>query len=227
MPSGSLYIAGYFSYLSQYCSEFVLECREKLAHDSLHIIVCQGLVKVLKHEAECILLLAFCNLVTSVDIKETDLLEKLLANAECALAEVRIAYRLVKEDRKVTPYLWELWKFLVLDLVSLHELEQCRPADFSCKYRLLDAELLQSCRSDCSHHSERLVRTRKVVCKSLREQVCRSSLCLKRIDITAETLEQKLEISLELEIVALARINSPGLVRLTAHEESVACMFLI
>ena len=86
---------------------------------------------------------------------------------------------------------------------------QCRPADLGSEYRLLDAELLESCRSYCAHYCKRLVRTREAVCKSLREHVCRSSLGLERIDIAAETLEQKLKIALELEVASLARIHSP------------------
>ena len=144
--------------LSQGCSEFVLECREKLAHHSLHIIVCQGLLKILKNEAQCILLLAFSDLVTSVHVEEANLLEKLLANAECALAEIGIAYRLIKKDREVSSHFRELRKLRVPDLVSLDESEKCRPVDFGCEHRLLDAELLQSRRSDRTHYCKRLVR---------------------------------------------------------------------
>ena len=71
------------------------------------------------------------------------------------------------------------------------------------------------------------MRTREVVCKSFREEVCRSSLGLERVDVTTETLEEKLKITLELEVVTLARINSPRLVRLTADKESIACVFLL
>jgi hypothetical protein len=53
------------------------------------------------------------------------------------------------------------------------------------------------------------VRTRKIICKSLREDVGRSSLSLKRIYITSETLQKKFEIAFKLEIVALSRICSP------------------
>ena len=145
----------------------ILECRQKLAHYSLYIIISQCLLKILENEAERILLLALCNLVASVDIKESHLLEKLLANTESTLAKVGIAYRLVKKDCKVTSYLREFREFLVLDLVSLHKFEQCRPADLGRKHRLLDAELLESCRSDRSHYSQRLVRSRKIIRKSL------------------------------------------------------------
>ena len=161
-----LYVRNTCSYLSQYCSKFVLECREELAHDSLYIIVSKGLLNILEYEAESVLLLAFCNLVSSVYVEEADLLEKLLSYSECALAKVCIAYRLIKKDSKVTSYLRELREFLILDLVSLHKLEKCWPVDLSCKDRLLDAELLESCRSDRTHHGKRLMRTREVVCKA-------------------------------------------------------------
>jgi hypothetical protein len=53
------------------------------------------------------------------------------------------------------------------------------------------------------------VRTWKIVRKSLREEVCRCCFGLKRVDVTSETLEKEFEITLELEVVTLARIDSP------------------
>ena len=132
--------------LSQCSSELVLECRKELAHYSFHVIVCQSLVKILEHEAESILLLALCDLVASVHVKQTNLLEKLLADAERALAKVCIAYRLIEKESEVTSYLRELRKFLVLDLVSLHKLKEGRPVDLGSEYRLFDTELFESCR---------------------------------------------------------------------------------
>ena len=50
---------------------------------------------------------------------------------------------------------------------SLDKSEESRPVDFSREHRLLDAELLESCRRDCSHHCERQIRAWKAVRKSL------------------------------------------------------------
>ena len=71
------------------------------------------------------------------------------------------------------------------------------------------------------------MRTRKVICEAFAEEVSWSSLSLKRIYVTAETLQEKLEVTLELEVVALARIYSPRLVRLTAHKEGEASVLLV
>ena len=99
-----------FSFLSQYSSEFILESRKELAHHSFYIIICQSLIKILKYEAKCILLLSFRNLITSVHIEKSYLLEELLTHTEGALAKISISYRLIKKKSKVTSYLREFRK---------------------------------------------------------------------------------------------------------------------
>ena len=119
------------SILAQDCSEFVGERGKELVHDTLYIGVGQGLLRILEHEAQGILLLSGRDLVPTVNVEQGDLLEELLGDTLRAGLEVSILDIFIKEKGQVTADLRELGKLLESDLVALDKLEQCIPVDLS------------------------------------------------------------------------------------------------
>ena len=64
--------------LSKFGSEFLPEHSQEFLHNGIHSLVCQGLFRILQIEADGVLLLAFRNLVSGIDIEEDNVLEELL-----------------------------------------------------------------------------------------------------------------------------------------------------
>ena len=140
-----------FPILPQLCSEIFLEGGQESFHHAFRILIGKGFVSVLNHETQGILFLTFRNLVTSVHVEQSDLLEKFLGLFESRSAKISITYALVKKESQVTPYRRELRQFGKCNLIPLYKFEENLPVDFSSKHRLLDAEPAGKRRRDCTH----------------------------------------------------------------------------
>ena len=74
--------------LTELCCELLLEGLEQFSHNSLDLLVLEGILCVLEDEGECVALLASLEVLALIDIEESDLLEQFLLNSYSRSSEV-------------------------------------------------------------------------------------------------------------------------------------------
>ena len=97
-------------HLPQLCTEILLESLQDSFHGPFHILVREGLLQILEHETESVLLLSAGNLVPAVDVEQSHALEKLAGLLECGHTKIGKRHGLVQKECQIAAHLGELGK---------------------------------------------------------------------------------------------------------------------
>ena len=182
-------------------SKLRLEVLLQLRHHGFYLLVGEGLVGILKDEADGIRLAALGDTLADIDIEERDALQQLLLGGASHSLYLVEGDAGVEHKCQVATHLGEFGYLAIGHILRRQRFKQQIPVDVAIEDLLLAVHLLEVGGSDATHDGQLFLAVAELEYQTLREEMLGGRDNLKALHWYAETMQDVDEMSLGIEEV--------------------------